>query len=188
MLNKRPKLIVISAPSGSGKTSVIKEILHLNSDKLTFSVSATTRKRRPDETNGVDYYFLSEEQFKRKIDENGFVEWENIYGDLYGTTKNEVERLLKQEKAVLFDLDVNGSLALKKLYPEAVLIFIMPPSIDTLIERLKNRNTETPESLSKRIEQAKIWMEKAKYFDYEVKNYDLATAISEVNKIIQKLI
>lgn len=184
----KAKLIVISAPSGSGKTSVLKEILKLNTDGLTFSVSATTRERRANETNGVEYYFLTEEEFKRKLDCDEFVEWENIYGDYYGTLKSEVDRLLQGDKSILFELDVNGSLQLKKLYPEAKLIFIVPPSIDVLEERLKNRNTETPDKLAKRIKRAKMELDKAKYFDFEVKNYELADAITEVYKIVQKLL
>lgn len=184
----KAKLIVISAPSGSGKTSVMKEILKLNTDGLTFSVSATTRERRPNETNGVEYYFLTEEEFKRKLDNDEFVEWENIYGDYYGTLKSEVDRLLQGDKSILFELDVNGSLQLKKIYPEANLIFIVPPSIEVLEDRLKNRNTETPDKLAKRIERAKMELDKAKYFDFEVKNYELADAVIEVNKIVQKLL
>lgn len=184
----KAKLIVISAPSGSGKTSVMKEILKLNTDGLTFSVSATTRERRPNETNGVEYYFLTEEEFKRKLDNDEFVEWENIYGDYYGTLKSEVDRLLQGDKSILFELDVNGSLQLKKIYPEANLIFIVPPSIEVLEDRLKNRNTETPDKLAKRIERAKMELDKAKYFDFEVKNYELADAVIEVNKIVQELL
>jgi len=184
----KAKLIVISAPSGSGKTSVLKEILKLNKGKLTFSISATTRKKRHNEINGVEYYFLTEEKFKQKLEKNDFVEWENIYGDYYGTLKSEVDRLLQEDKSILFELDVNGSLQLKKLYPEAKLIFIVPPSIEVLEERLKNRNTETPEKLAKRIERAKMELDKAKYFDFEVKNYELADAVTEVNKIVQELL
>jgi len=184
----KAKLIVISAPSGSGKTSVLKEILKLNKGKLTFSISATTRKKRHNEINGVEYYFLTEEKFKQKLEKEDFVEWENIYGDYYGTLKSEVDRLLQEDKSILFELDVNGSLQLKKLYPEAKLIFIVPPSIEVLEERLKNRNTETPEKLAKRIERAKMELDKAKYFDFEVKNYELADAVTEVNKIVQELL
>ncbi len=184
----KAKLIVISAPSGSGKTSVLKEILKLNSDKLTFSISATTRKKRHNEENGIEYYFLTGEEFKKKLDKGEFVEWENIYGDYYGTLKSEVNRLLQEDKSILFELDVNGSLQLKKLYPDAKLIFIVPPSIEVLEERLKNRNTETPEKLAKRVERSKMELDKAKYFDFEVKNYELADAITEVNKIVQELL
>jgi len=187
-LSNKTKLIVISAPSGTGKTSVIKEILKRNRDKLIFSVSATTRKKRANEIDGVDYYFISEEEFKEKIQNDEFIEWEQIYGDYYGTPKSEIERAKKENKHILFELDVNGSLKLKKLFPEAHLIFIVPPGIEELENRLKKRNTETPESFQKRINRAKMELEMAKYFDYEVKNYELEKAIEEVNEIIQKII
>lgn len=187
-MNNQIKLIVISAPSGTGKTSVIKEILKRNQGKLIFSVSATTRKKRSNEIDGVDYYFLTEEEFKRKIENDEFIEWEQIYGDFYGTPKSEIDRAIKENKHILFELDVNGSLKLKKLYPEAHLIFIVPPSINELENRLRKRNTETPESFQKRIERAKMELEMAKYFDYEVKNFELDKAIEEVNGIVQKII
>lgn len=187
-MSKKPKLIVISAPSGTGKTSVIKEILKQFSDKLTFSISATTRKKRSNETNGVEYYFLTVEEFKKKIENDEFIEWEEIYGDYYGTLKSEVQRAFNEGKHILFELDVKGSLKLKKLYPEAILIFIVPPSIEELENRLKKRNTETQESLQKRIDRAKMELEQAKYFDYKVENYDLQQAINETSKIIQKIL
>jgi len=187
-LNKEPKLIVISAPSGTGKTSVIKEILKLNQDKLIFSVSATTRQKRVNEIDGVDYYFLTEEEFKKKIENDEFIEWERIYDYYYGTLKSEIEKAKKLGKDILFELDVNGSLKLKKLYPEALLIFITPPSIEELESRLRKRNTETPETFKKRIERAKMELENSKYFDYEVKNYELESAIKEINDIIQKVL
>lgn len=187
-MSKKSKLIVISAPSGTGKTSVIKEILKQFSDKLTFSISATTRKKRSNETNGVEYYFLTEEEFKKKIENDEFIEWEVIYGDYYGTLKSEVQRAFNEGKHILFELDVKGSLKLKKLYPEAILIFIVPPSIEELEKRLKKRNTETQDSLQKRIERAKMELEQAKYFDYKVENYDLQQAIKETSKIIKKIL
>jgi len=131
-LSRQPKLIVISAPSGTGKTSVIKEILRMNQDKLIFSVSATTRPKRPNEIDGVDYYFLTEEEFKKKIENDEFIEWERIYDYYYGTPKSEIERAKNLGKDILFELDVNGSLKLKKLFPDAHLIFIVPPSIEEL--------------------------------------------------------
>ncbi len=187
-MSKKPKLIVISAPSGTGKTSVIKEILKQFSDKLTFSISATTRKKRSNETNGVEYYFLTVEEFKKKIENDEFIEWEEIYGDYYGTLKSEVQRAFNEGKHILFELDVKGSLKLKKLYPESILIFIVPPSIEELEKRLKKRNTETQESLQKRIDRAKMELEQARYFDYKVENYDLNQAIEGTRKIIEKIL
>lgn len=187
-MSNQPKLIVISAPSGTGKTSVIKEILKRNSDKLIFSVSATTRGKRANEIDGVDYYFLTEEEFKNKIKNDEFIEWEQIYGYYYGTLKSEIDRALKEGKNILFELDVNGSLKLKKIYPDAHLIFIVPPSLEELETRLKKRNTETPESFQKRIERAKMELEMSKFFDYEVKNYELEKAIDDVDSIIKKIL
>ncbi len=187
-MSKQPKLIVISAPSGTGKTSVIKEILKMYQDKLIFSVSATTRPKRANEIDGVDYYFLTEDEFKKKIENDEFIEWERIYDYYYGTPKSEIERAKNLSKDILFELDVNGSLKLKQLFPEAHLIFIVPPSIEELENRLRKRNTETPETFKKRIERAKMELEKAQYFDYEVKNYELKSAIKEINEIIQKII
>jgi guanylate kinase len=157
-------------------------------DKLIFSVSATTRPKRANEIDGVDYYFLTEDEFKKKIENDEFIEWERIYDYYYGTPKSEIERAKNLSKDILFELDVNGSLKLKQLFPEAHLIFIVPPSIEELENRLRKRNTETPETFKKRIERAKMELEKAQYFDYEVKNYELKSAIKEINEIIQKII
>lgn len=187
-MSKKPKLIVISAPSGTGKTSVIKEILKRYPDEIIFSISATTREKRSNEIDGCDYYFLTEEEFKKKIENDEFIEWERIYDHYYGTLKSEIDRAIKLNKHILFELDVNGSLKLKKLFPEAHLIFIVPPSIEELEKRLMKRNTENPESFKKRIERAKMELEMAKYFDYEVKNYDLEKAIEEVSYIIKTII
>jgi len=187
-LSNEKKLIAISAPSGTGKTSIIQEILKLNQNKLIFSISATTREKRLNEIDGVDYFFLTREEFEHKIQNDKFIEWEEIYGDYYGTLKSEIERAKKLNKHILFELDVNGSLKLKKLYPQTITIFIAPPSIEELENRLKTRKTETSESLHKRIERAKIEMEKAKLFDFLVMNDNLNNAISEVNQIIQKTI
>lgn len=187
-MSKEKKLIVISAPSGTGKTSIIQEILKLNKDKIIFSISATTRKKRLNEIDGVDYYFLSREEFEEKIKKDEFLEWEEIYGNYYGTPKSEIERAKRENKHIIFELDVNGSLKLKKLYPEATTIFIAPPSIEEIEKRLRKRNTETPESFDKRIQRAKMELEKASLFDAQVINDTLQKAIQEVNQIIQKII
>ncbi len=187
-MNNSTKLIVISAPSGTGKTSIIKEILNKYSDKILFSISVTTRPRRTNEVDGVDYYFVQEEEFKRMIENDEFIEWEKIYDYYYGTPKSEIERAKKEGKHILFELDVNGSLKLKKLYPDAITIFIVPPGLEELENRLRKRNTETPETFQKRIERAKMELGMSKHFDFEVKNYNLDEAIQDVEKIIRQVL
>ena len=182
----RGKLIVISAPSGSGKTTIAKEIMRLN-PSLGFSVSATTRPKRNGETDGKDYFFLSEEEFKRRVAAGEFVEWEEVYpGKLYGTLKSEVERLLNAGRDVLFDLDVKGGLSISKQYPEACLIFIRPPSVEALKQRLEGRKTESTETIAKRMERVPLEMELGKKFTHEVVNDDLQTAIANVQTIVSK--
>lgn len=181
---QRGKLIVISAPSGSGKTTIAKEIMRLN-PSLGFSVSATTRQKRAGETDGKDYFFLSEEEFKRRINAGEFVEWEEVYpGKLYGTLKSEVERLLAAGQDLLFDVDVKGGLSIHKQYPEACLIFIRPPSFEKLEERLAGRKTESDETISRRLERAPLELELGKQYEYQVVNDVLQTAIDDVQKIV----
>lgn len=181
---QRGKLIVISAPSGSGKTTIAKEIMRLN-PSLGFSVSATTRQKRAGETDGKDYFFLSEEEFKRRINAGEFVEWEEVYpGKLYGTLKSEVERLLAAGQDLLFDVDVKGGLSIHKQYPEACLIFIRPPSFEKLKERLAGRKTESDETISRRLERAPLELELGKQYEYQVVNDVLQTAIDDVQKIV----
>lgn len=181
---QRGKLIVISAPSGSGKTTIAKEIMRLN-PSLGFSVSATTRQKRDGETDGKDYFFLSEEEFKRRIIAGEFVEWEEVYpGKLYGTLKSEVERLLAAGQDLLFDVDVKGGLSIHKQYPEACLIFIRPPSLEKLKERLAGRKTESDETISRRLERAPLELELGKQYEYQVVNDVLQTAIDDVQKIV----
>ena len=146
------KLIVISAPSGAGKTSIVHYLLK-NIPELDFSVSACSREKRENETDGEDYYFLGVEGFKNKISENAFLEWEQVYkNQYYGTLSSEIERIWKQEKTVIFDVDVEGGLNIKKQYPiDCLAIFIMPPSVEVLAERLIDRGSESSESLEKGI-------------------------------------
>src|SRR5512147_2434897 len=134
-------LIVISAPSGSGKTTIAREVMH-QIPGIEFSVSATTRPKRVTEEDGRDYFFLTREEFRRRVDAGEFAEWEEIYGDFYGTLRSEIDRALAQGERMLFDVDVKGGLSIKRLYPEALLIFIEPPSVEILHERLRNRKTE----------------------------------------------
>ncbi len=192
MKNKVPegKLIVFSAPSGSGKTTIVKELLKEPELKLEFSVSATSRKKRPNETEGKDYYFLSAEEFKQKIKENAFAEWEEVYkNQFYGTLKSEIERIRKKGKNVVFDIDVAGGISIKKLFGNNCLtIFIQPPSINELEKRLRNRGTETEESIKKRLAKAEKEMTYAKLFDIIVVNDVLEDAVKEVYDLILRFI
>ena len=183
---KRGKLIVISAPSGSGKTTIAKEIMKLN-PSLGFSVSATTRAKRETETDGRDYFFLSDPEFKQRVERGDFVEWEEVYpGKLYGTLKAEVEKLLSGGHDILFDLDVKGGLSIKKQFPEACLIFIRPPSFSVLKQRLEGRQTEDGATVAKRLERVPLELELGKQFEHQVVNDGLQQAINEVQTIVEK--
>lgn len=181
----KAKLFVFSAPSGSGKTTIVREILK-NYPQFSFSVSATTRKRRSVEKEGVDYFFLSEEEFKHKIDNGEFVEWEKFYDYYYGTLKSFVDGNIQKGISTVFEVDVKGALKIKEVYPNSVLIFIAPPSIDALKERLIKRNTETDEDLMKRIHRAEMELGFKDKFDYVVSNINLEQAKKEVKEIIEK--
>jgi guanylate kinase len=184
---QRPLLIVISAPSGCGKTTIAHEILRRNSG-MRFSVSATTRGLRPGEVDGTDYFFLSREEFAKRIGQGDLVEWEEIYGDYYGTLKDQVESALRAGISVVFDIDVNGALSIKKKYPlDAVLIFIDPPSMDALKQRLLGRKTENPEAINKRIARMPMELERGSLFDFRVVNDDLERAVQEVDGIIRRM-
>ena len=178
------QLIVISAPSGSGKTTIARELMRRHPD-LLFSVSATTRPRRSFETEGTDYFFLTKERFQEYIRENRLVEWEEIYGEYYGTLKSEVDKALREGKAMLFDIDVKGALSIKKHYPqESLLIFIKPPSIEELTERLTKRKTEDPETINRRLERVPMEMDLVKEFDMCIVNDDLEKAVNSIDKIV----
>ena len=181
----KPKLFVFSAPSGAGKTTIVKDILK-SFPEFKFSVSATTRKKRPGEIDGVDYYFISEDEFKRKIENNEFVEWEKFYDYYYGTLKKTIDENLANGYTTIFEVDVKGALNIKKVYHDAVLIFIVPPSIEELKERLRKRNTETDEDLRKRLERADMELSYKDKFDYVVENINLEEAKEKVKKIIEK--
>jgi guanylate kinase len=179
------KLIVISAPSGSGKTTIAKEIMRRN-PSLGFSVSATTRAKRVEEVDGRDYFFLTRQEFKKKVSAGEFVEWEEFYGNCYGTLKTEVDRLLKKGKNILLDLDVKGGLSIKKQYPEALLIFIRPPSIEALKERLLNRRTEDDTTLATRLKRVPMELELGNTFDHQVVNDDLERATRAVQSLVEQ--
>jgi len=154
--SKQGKLIVFSAPSGSGKTTIVKHLLGLEHLNLEFSISATSREKRPTEVDAKDYYFLSASDFKNKIKNDDFLEWEEVYRDnFYGTLKTEVERIWAQGKTVIFDIDVSGGLRIKRKFPEETLaIFVKPPSVDELKIRLKKRQTETEDKINMRVAKA----------------------------------
>ncbi len=180
----RGKLIVVSAPSGAGKTTIVKAIL-AKYPSMLFSVSATTRPKREMEVEGKDYFFLPRQEFERRTRVGELVEWEEIYGDLYGTLKIEVDRALTNGKAMLFDIDVKGSLSIKRKYPgDAVLIFVKPPSLEVLKSRLLNRKTEDEATFRRRIERVAMELGMAALFDYQVVNDDVQTAIAEVDKLV----
>jgi guanylate kinase len=184
---EKGKLLVFSAPSGGGKTTIVRYILK-KFPELVFSVSATTRKKRATEVEGKDYFFISEEEFKKKIENDEFVEWEKFYDYYYGTLKSFVNDNLAMGKNVVLELDVKGALNIRKQYPDAVLIFISPPSLEILKERLKKRNTETEEDFRKRIERAGWEIEYSKYFDYVITNDDLEKAKQKAEEIVKKVI
>ena len=183
------KLIVFTAPSGAGKTTIVRHLIKTLPD-LSFSVSATTRYQRPNEVNAKDYYFLSAEDFKAKIREEAFVEWEEVYhNQYYGTLKSEIKRLWDLNQNIIFDIDVQGALRIKQAYPEKTLtIFVRPPSLETLIERLTARNTEAPEQLEKRIAKASYELSFDERFDYILLNDELSVALKEAEKVVRAFI
>jgi len=185
--NNSGKLIIFSAPSGSGKTTIVHHLVSMEDLKLDFSVSACTRKKREGEIDGKDYYFLSIDQFRMKIDDNEFVEWEEVYKNLYyGTLKSELERIWNDGKNVVFDVDVMGGLNLKRQFGEKALsIFVMPPSIEELQKRLEARGTDTPEKIKGRMAKAKFEMKYAGKFDKILVNDNLENALKEAEQIIK---
>lgn len=180
-------IFVVSAPSGAGKTTIVKNILK-DIPELCFSISATTRKKRENEEDGLDYHFLSVEEFEKRIKENQFVEWEKFYDYYYGTPKSFIDEKTAKGKSILLEVDVKGALKIKSIYPDAILIYIYPPSFEVLVERLKNRKTEDETDFKKRVERAKMELSHKDKFDYLVVNNDLNTAISEVKSFIKKKI
>jgi len=184
---KKGKIFAVSAPSGTGKTTIVKRLLD-EIPGLVYSVSATTRKKRDNEKSGVDYFFISEQEFLDKIKNDEFVEWEKVYDYYYGTFKYYVDQNINIGKNIIAEVDVKGGLSLKKIYLEAILIFIAPPSLDELIDRLRKRKTETKIDLQKRIERAKMELSQKDKFDYLIINKDLEKAISETKSLILNII
>ena len=183
------KLIIFSAPSGAGKTTIVKHLLESDLD-LQFSISAASRPKRPNEIDGRDYYFISAEDFRRKIKNDEFLEWEEVYKDhFYGTLKSEVERILAQGKNVIFDVDVVGGMNIKKYYGDKALsVFVMPQSGTQLEQRLRSRSTESDENLKKRIEKAEHEMSFKDKFDFVLINDDLKTALTEAEKVVKEFV
>ena len=179
------KLLLFCGPSGSGKTTIVQHLLK-NNPKLQFSISATTRPKRDQEVDGVDYYFISVEEFKSRIIKEEFVEWEEVYGGrFYGTLKKEVERIRFENKVVVFDVDVEGGLNIKKQYgAELLAVFVMPPSIDVLHHRLQSRSTESPETLATRIRKADHELTYAYRFDKIIINDSLELALDEAQRLV----
>lgn len=183
------KLLVFTAPSGSGKTTIVRHVLS-SFPYAGFSVSATTRLKRPQETHGKDYYYLSVETFKLWVSFDAFAEWEEVYsGQFYGTLKSEIERLTSMGRHVVFDVDVKGAMSIKHLYPEEVLtIFIKVPSMEILEKRLRLRGNETEESLKKRLAKASEELTFEPYFDVVLINDVLDETLKQVDDIVQKFL
>lgn len=179
------KMFIFTAPSGAGKTTIVRHLLN-EYDILDFSVSATTRKKRDHEVDGKDYYFLTREEFDKKVKADEFVEWEEVYEDRYGTLKSEVERVWSIGKHIVFDIEVKGATNIKKLYGDRCkAVFIKPPSLEILIDRLKNRNTESASSLKKRIARVKREMTYQDTFDEVLVNDLLDVTLKEAEFFVE---
>src|SRR6195952_1046855 len=188
-MNQNGKLIIFSAPSGAGKTTIVHHLLSKIPD-LEFSVSATTRKARGDEQHEKDYYFIEKEEFLHRIAKKQFVEFEEVYsGTFYGTLRTEIERIWQKGKTVIFDIDVEGGLHLKRKYEEnALAIFVQPPSLEVLKERLTGRGTDSTEKLAERFIKAEKELNYAPQFDIILKNYDLETACKEAEELVKNFL
>jgi guanylate kinase len=187
---QKGKLLVFSAPSGSGKTTIVRHLLAQPELNLEFSISAATRELRGEEVNGKDYYFMSIADFKKHIKAEDFIEWEEVYRDnFYGTLKSEVERIWAKGKNVIFDIDVAGGLRIKSKFPkETLAVFIKPPSVDELKRRLKERSTESEDKINMRIAKAHVELATAPQFDKVIKNYDLDVAKQEAYELVKAFV
>lgn len=187
---EKGKLIVFSAPSGSGKTTIVRHLLKQSELNLDFSISATSREPRGKEIHGKDYYFMSTHEFKQHIKQDDFLEWEEVYRDnFYGTLKTEVERIWAEGKHVVFDIDVVGGLDIKKIYPERTLaVFVEPPSIEELKIRLKKRETESEERINNRVAKASIELATAPQFDYTLLNKNLDLALDASTELVDNFV
>ncbi len=187
---QKGKLIVFSAPSGSGKTTIVRHLLSIEELKLEFSISCTTRAPRGEEIDGKDYYFITWQEFKALIKKEDFVEWEEVYtNNFYGTLQSELERIWAKGKHVIFDIDVAGGLRIKRKFPDQTLaVFVKPPSVDELKRRLKERSTESAEKINMRIAKASVELATAPQFDVTLKNYDLETAKDQAYQLVKAFI
>jgi guanylate kinase len=185
-INTQQKIIIITAPSGAGKTSITRYLLRKYADKLAFSISAATRSARGIEKNGVDYYFVSQEEFTNKIQHGEFVEWEMVYeGKYYGTLKSELQRIWKENKIPVLDIDVKGAIHVQQQFPETTLsIFIEPPGVDELKRRLQSRGTESEESLNARVNKAAYELSFKQSFDQIIVNDNLERACGEAEEVV----
>lgn len=189
-MNNQGKLIVFSAPSGSGKTTIVRYLLSKEELNLDFSISATSRAPRGHEKHGEDYYFMSLQEFKQHIKNDDFLEWEEVYRDnFYGTLKAEVERIWAKGKHVVFDIDVVGGLDIKQIYPEQTLaVFVKPPSIEELKIRLKKRKTESDDKINMRVAKASIELATAPQFDHIIINNELSEALEEAYDLVKEFV
>ncbi len=183
------KLVIFSAPSGSGKTTIVRELLGIF-PQFEFSISATSRLPRGSEQDGIDYYFLTNDEFRSLVEKDGFVEWQEVYaGTCYGTLRSELDRIWQKGNIILFDVDVMGGINLKRIYGgDACSIFIMPPSIGELERRLVGRGTDSPEVIAKRLAKAEFEISKSTEFDHIVVNDDLDAAVEETRRIIESFL
>ncbi len=182
-MNREAILLVITAPSGTGKTTIYRKLMAKRSD-LSFCVSCTTRKKRSGEREGVDYHFIGREHFEEKVRRGDFIEWAEVHGELYGTDREAFTRCVEIGRVCIFDLDVQGALNFMREFPEAVTIFIEPPGIDSLRDRLLTRGTEDADTIKRRLDNARKELEKKDYFQYIVVNKKVDDAVEEIERII----
>jgi len=187
---KKGKLIVIAAPSGSGKTTVVKNLISDESLNLGFSVSATSREKRENEINGKDYYFLSKDEFEEKINLNEFIEWEEVYDNtFYGTLKSEINDLNSLGKNLIFDIDAIGGLSIKKEFPESTLtVFICPPSLEELENRLRKRGADSEEKIKIRLSKASKEMSMSVLYDYAIENHNFEETVAKLKILINNFL